>query len=405
MDLDQEQFGNVWDQIKNDSTRKTTKKSKKAEDLVKKVNELIDDVEKEENPVKITLMAIKVRMLIAKIDREKKLQNLKEKYEGKRDELKSEYDMHKDDSRLAELADQIQSNEEILNFNKLYDPENEGAIYSKKQLERMGREEIAKNPPREQDGNYKEPTLDDIIEAGANSLVNSEDENVRNASKRILATLKARKKIKDARAEISEIQSKQEQDATAKDQENFKLNLEEKSLTVVHKANIFARIGSFFSGVAKTVKDNFTMRREQKRYDKQYNDELMRVNMVYDQRVESLVSEMKAIEMSGAQTLEEVKQIKERYENGEYSEELQQGLNELIKERHNAVDQISSKKVDRGAKTAKSLRDQFAESIKVEQSPEQEQDGDTQEQSNNPIYDAQVANMMQGNHSTDSEGR
>lgn len=112
----------------------------KSEKLMEKINLLADKIENEKNPIKRTLYSIKAKMVIAKLDREIEIQNLKEQYGNEIADRSEDAKYEKIDTRsgILKINNRIREIERQLNTDRAYDPNSREFMFGQGEIENNG---------------------------------------------------------------------------------------------------------------------------------------------------------------------------------------------------------------------------------------------------------------------------
>ena len=232
--------------------------SEKGKKLYEKVEKLEAKIRDEKNPLKLHLLQFKLRMLVAKIQRELDLINIKESYNLKRDELKlgkeqSDKDINKE---IALLMLKVNLKKQELHSNSEYDYKSSdfgfnGLVKSEEELQ----------------------VLTTSLKADSETKLVAENiermSQVRQEIEKLQEELKSKQQL---------VHDNNKEYARSKKQ----LDFEEKRLTVINKYNIFSRIGDFFKNVKQGINDIRADMIEMKQLKKEYEKEKLEAKRKYE---------------------------------------------------------------------------------------------------------------------------
>lgn len=217
------------DEEKNNKEIKHTEKSKK---LLEKVDILCSKIQKEKSPFKRQLLAIKLRSLKQRIDKEIEIQKIKETKEKEREDLildkeskerQREKDIAKETRRIRQLYQDINSYSD-------YNYGTQDFLYDQNTVNKYG-------------------GIDGLID----NYKNSGDSDLIDAASKIEKANEIKMSIKTAQNELSKTKE-YNVDKEFKESEK-KINKEEKALIKKEKGNIFQRIGAFFKNIKQGIKE------------------------------------------------------------------------------------------------------------------------------------------------------
>lgn len=244
--------------------------SEKTKKLLEKIELLSQKIEEEKSPVKRHILSFQVKMLIAKIQREIDLQNLKSAYEDKRKFLVIEKEERENGAvdNIAILNSKIKALQREMNGNEEYDAESPYFMYPPKYVQELGGvENLIKKLKESQKGEVQQTAIkiDEMAQKRA----------------------ELNKLYEELRTEQDNLEYSQED----YEQNKKDLNKEEKALMIRQKFNIFSRIGNFF----KTMLEEAKLYRQEKNQirdlkTKQKEDEKL-VNEEFARRMQELKEE------------------------------------------------------------------------------------------------------------------
>lgn len=289
-----------------------TEKSKK---LMKKVEILTEKIEQEKNPLKRHFFAFRVKMLIAKIQKEIDLQNMRQSYKLKREQLKAnkqESEMENVD-KISMTTAEIKQLKKELKGNEEYDYESSKFMYPKEYVEKNGG-----------------------IEEFAEKLKESKSVETQNAAAKIESMAVKRQQLEELEDDLKTYKDELRDSDKNYDKQVSSLNFKEKSLVVVEKVNIFSKIKLAFSNITGQVREYFEERKENK--------------------------------LLKAEQLKEQEELEEAYNQqiAELKEQLEQAKQEL-KEKNESERQDRTE--EKGKDMAASFREQMSDMTKYSQPP------------------------------------
>lgn len=218
-------------------------RSEKAQKLINKIDKLIAKVEQEKSPVKRHVLSFKIKMLQNKIQKELDLQNLKEEYELKREDIrrKREQEEITASEAIPEITANIKFLKNILYSNEEYDYGSSNFMYPEDYVQKVG-------------------GIDNLAQKlKSSSKIASQD-----AARKIEEMSNARQKLKEFEDDLAEQQKALKNGDRNFKIDNMKLKFEETALIVKDKVNIFSKIGNFFGTMKDEVKSYFGERKEYK---------------------------------------------------------------------------------------------------------------------------------------------
>lgn len=243
------------------------KPSNKSQKLMDKIEVLAQKIEQEKSPLKRHILAFQVKMLIAKIQREIDLQNLRASYESKREALLTDKENREATSidNIAFLNSKIKTLQREMSGNEEYDVESPYFLYPKKYVEQSGGVENLTKKLRESTSAESQRTARKIEEMarkreeldGLYETLRTEQENL----------------------EFSEKDYKQ-------DEKNLKR--QEMGLVVRQKFNIFSRITDFFRNLTEQVKEYREEKRGIKELKESQNEDEIKLKEMYEREMQEL---------------------------------------------------------------------------------------------------------------------
>lgn len=259
--------------VSEQESTENSNKSEKAKMLEEKVEALVQKIEQEKSPLKRHVFSFQVKRLIAKLQREIDLQNLKDEYKDKRQRLKEEKKQREDDAidSIAELNAQIKKLERELDGNEEYDPDSPYFIYPDKYVKEHGG-----------------------IEALSEKLKQSKKFETQQAAKRIEQMQKNRTKLNYLYNRLENVQEELEYSEKFYEQDKKDLNKEERSLIVKQKMSVFSlsSIRAFFGNMIEGAKSYMQERRQNKELSVKYNEEEQAIIDEYEAKKQALEAEM-----------------------------------------------------------------------------------------------------------------
>ena len=207
----------------------------KATDLINKCMELAEKIVEEKSRIKRTLYSIKIKMIIAKIEKELDIRDLQEKYSIEREDREEELYEEKTDARTEsiKISRQIKALKKELNANREYDYSSESFLFPKEEVEAEGGIDRYIGILRTSGSVEQEEVADDIQQTLA--------------KRRKLEELE--KNLQDRKMQLKNADRKAKWD-------NRKSKVTETALVTAKKANFFSKIATFFKSIRDNFKDN-----------------------------------------------------------------------------------------------------------------------------------------------------
>lgn len=219
----------------------------KAQKLYEKCKKLAENYEKEESLAKRILYGTKLKMAIAKLDREIDLDNIKQKFEKEKEGRDANLSESKKDKRknISELTKRIKSLKRELKSNSEYDYKSEKFMYPKSDVNSMG-------------------GINNYID----ELRKSKDPDLIETADKIEKASSLREKIEGLEEDLA----KEKDDLRYADKrakvEDKKAKMQETAMVVRKKANIFSRVGDFFKSAYQNMREAREEKRELKQTEK-----------------------------------------------------------------------------------------------------------------------------------------
>lgn len=207
--------------------------SDKSKKLIEKVDKLCEKIKEEKNPVKLHMLTFKVRMLQSKIQRELDLQNLKENYQLKRDELKKGKDARDIDEieAIDNLSKKIKLKEQEIESNSDVDIDSPDCIYSRKAIESKGG-----------------------VQGFCDFIKKNGKDDVKITAQRMEHTEQLKQELEELQNQLEEQQGLLENSEAQYNKDKRGLAIEETRMTIAKK-NPFLRVGDFFKAVGAGIAD------------------------------------------------------------------------------------------------------------------------------------------------------
>ena len=255
-------------EIEQEDDEKDIKLSEKSKKLLEKIELLSQKIEEEKSPLKRHILSFQVKMLIAKIQREIDLQNLKASYDNKRETLLSEKLDRETGAidNIASLSEQIKQLKRDIRGNEEYDEQSPNFMYPKKYIEQVGG-----------------------IEGLTEKLKESPKEDSQYTAWKIESISRQRQELEKLQEELKQEQEKLEYSQDDYNQDKKDLKREETALVVKQKINVFSRIGNFFKNMAEEVRAY----RDEKRQIKELTIKQKEEEKKLDEEHEKLMQELK----------------------------------------------------------------------------------------------------------------
>lgn len=309
-------------------------KQSKSEKLMEKINLLAEKIENEKNPLKRTLYSIRAKMVIAKLDREIEIQNLKEQYDNEVADRVDDAEYAKMDTRsdILGINNRMREIEIQLNMDRAYDPNSRDFMF--------GQGEVVTNGGIEQ--------YADILRAsGRAEQVHAADKmQEMQALREELNTLK--EELEARKFELEDIDFETEK-------ENRKS--ERKMTALVLKTNTWTRVTDWFKSIGAGVKEAFTGNKAvtEANTNKKAIKRLNRANMKNGEKL---------IKQNYKQVMKELKQTyKASQRNADQNAKMvkQNAKNEAQYMQAEGIRDA----LDQRASTDKNVREQFTEGVKI----------------------------------------
>lgn len=294
--------------------------SEKSKKLLEKIELLSQKIEEEKSPLKRHILSFQVKMLIAKIQREIDLQNLKASYDDKREYLTVKKEERESGSvdNIAILNSKIKALQREMSGNEEYDVESPYFIYPKKYVQELGG-----------------------VENLTKKLKESQKEESQQTANRIEDIAKKRQELDKLYEELRTEQENLEYSQEDYNKDKRDLKREETALALKQKFNIFSRIGNFFRNMVEEVK----LYRQEKNQIKELKEKQLEDVSAIDSDFERKMQELKEEHKKAKQELRESHQ-KEREEQQSQSgkdtaADFRKQMSEMAKEKEGEVSQIS----------------------------------------------------------------
>lgn len=306
----------------------------KSEKLMEKINLLAEKIENEKNPIKRTLYSIKAKMVIAKLDREIEIQNIKEQYNNEIADRVEDTEYTKMDTRsdILGINNRIREIEIQLNIDRAYDPNSRDFMF--------GQGEVAANGGTQQ---YAEV----LRASGRPEQIQAADKmQEMQALREELNGLKEELEARKYELEVIDLET---------DKANMKA--ERKMNALVLKTNTWTRVTDWFKSIGAGLKEAFTGNKvaaeanANKKAIKSLNrskknDAKKQIKQNYKQTMNELKQTYKASQKNANQNAKMVKQNAKNETSYMQAEEIR-----------DALDQRASNNMN--------VREQFAEGIKM----------------------------------------
>lgn len=209
-------------------------KRTKSQKLYDKVNDLATKIENEPNVIKRTLYSIRAKLVLAKIQRQIDIKEIRDRYEAERKQNDEEAEFDEIDSRddIIYLTSRVNELQDEIKRNSNYDYQSSKFMFGKGEVERKGGVD-----------NY----IERLKQSGRLRQVT--------VAERMKYVEELKKELSDRQAELAD---KQERLAEIDDNRKLKnktSKTEETALVVKKKINIFAKISNFFRNVVAGIKE------------------------------------------------------------------------------------------------------------------------------------------------------
>lgn len=301
---------NTTQKAEGEAENTETKLSEKSKQLIEKIDNLTQKIEQEKNPLKKHILAFQVKMLISKIQREIDLNNIRDSYQVKRDELKKskeEKELEGIDN-IAGLNEQIMQLKKEISGNEEYDAQSPYFMYPKKYVEQIG------GP-----------------EALANKLKESKKVQTQQAAKRIESVAQKRIELQELEDKLAKQQENLEHSNEGYEADKKSLNREEKSLILKQKMNIFSRIGEFFNNMIEEAKLYREERKQNKELDAKEDEEEAALDEEYAKKIEELKKEQEERRTALREKQDEARVQQNQQQNSDRAAEFRAKVEEMAK--------------------------------------------------------------------------
>lgn len=250
--------------------REENEPSEKSKKLMEKIELLSQKIEQEKSPLKRHLLVFQVKMLIAKIQREIDLQNIKSSYDEKRKALLIEKDERETDSvdNIAILNGKIKQLQKEIKGNEEYDVKSSSFMYPKKYVEQLGG-----------------------VENLAEKLRGSRNQEAQRAAGRIEEIARKREELDRLKEELQEEQENLKYSQSDYKRDKRDLKRQEMGLVVRKKFNIFSRIGEFFRNIAEQVTEYREEKSEMKELKGLQKEDEIKLKEAYEREMQRLKEE------------------------------------------------------------------------------------------------------------------
>lgn len=241
--------------------------SEKSKKLMAKIEKLSQKIEEEKSPLKRHVMSFQVKMILAKIQREINIQDIRDNYNDIRDSISARKERREDISlnEIASINNEIRALKREISRNEEYDASSPYFLYPEKYVKQSGgvsritkKLKESKNPDAQETAAkieeiaQKRQRLDQLYDDLENEQELLEDNNI------------------DYKHDIKSI------------------NREEKALVLKQKFNIFSRIGNFFKNMTEEIKAYREEKKEIKELKYEQDEQLDKLDEIYERKMQEL---------------------------------------------------------------------------------------------------------------------
>lgn len=246
--------------------------SKKSQKLLDKINSLKEKIEKEKSPLKRHLLSFKVKRLIARIQKEIDLNNIKDYYQGLREDLKLEIEENDANAlnSVAIMTNKIKKLQMELRGNEEYDAESQYFMYPQQFVKQTG-------------------GVDKLVE----KLKQSPQIESQQAAKKIESMAEKRKELESLYDELEQAQDDLKNGQKDYRKQQIKYTIEEKSMLLRRKVNFLPGIASFFRTIGEQAKSYIEEKLEDREFKRQQKEEERATNRSYRECIKNLEQERK----------------------------------------------------------------------------------------------------------------
>ncbi len=277
----------------------------KSQKLYNKVNDLVTKIENEPNVIKRTLYSIKAKLVLAKIQRQIDIQDIRDKYDTDRNQNDLDAEIAELDTRddIIDLTSRINTLQDIININSDYDYESSRFMFGKSDVERKGGID-----------NY----IKRLRQSGRIQQVDaaSQMQYVENLKRELRAK---QAELADKQGILAGI------DKDRKDK-NRASKVEETALVVNKKINIFARISNFFKKIVEGIKEGKTQSQAVKN---EKAKGIERTEGQMETRKDALAKLEEEYQKRRAEILEEYDRAEQNFKDGQAREQANKFREEL----------------------------------------------------------------------------
>lgn len=246
--------------------------SKKSKKLLDKIDLLTQKIETEKSPLKRHLLSFKVKRLIARIQKEIDLNNIKDYYQGLREDLKLEIEENDANAlnSVAIMTNKIKKLQMELRGNEEYDAESQYFMYPQQFVKQTG-------------------GVDKLVE----KLKQSPQIESQQAAQRIEAMAEKRKELESLYDELEQAQDDLKNGQKDYRKQQIKYTIEEKSMLLRRKVNFLPGIASFFRTIGEQAKSYIEEKLEDREFKRQQKEEERATNRSYRECIKNLEQERK----------------------------------------------------------------------------------------------------------------
>ena len=290
--------------------------SKKSKKLLDKIDLLTEKIETEKSPLKRHLLSFKVKRLIARIQKEIDLNNIKDYYQGLKDDLKLEKEENDAEAldSVALMTNKIKRLQMELRGNEEYDAESQYFMYPQQFVKQTG-------------------GVDKLVE----KLKQSSHTESQQAAQRIEAMAEKRKEIEAYNKLLEQAQDDLKNGQKDYRKQQIKHTIEEKSMLLRRKVNFLPGIASFFRTIGEQAKSYIEEKLEDREFKKQQKEEERETNRSYRECIKNLKQERRQAMKQARKKRPENRDLKHNISAYNMAEGIRDELDETLAGKENSL--------------------------------------------------------------------
>lgn len=290
--------------------------SKKSKKLLDKIDLLTEKIEAEKSPLKRHLLSFKVKRLIARIQKEIDLNNIKDYYQGLREDLKvkkEEKDAEALDS-VALMTNKIKKLQMELSGNEEYDAESQYFMYPQQFVKQTG-------------------GVDKLVE----KLKRSPQIESQRAAERIESMAEKRKELDSLYDELEQAQDDLKNGQKDYRKQQIKYTIKEKSMVLKQKVNFLPGIANFFMTIGEQAKLYIEEKLEDREFRRQQKEEERETNRSYRECIKNLERERKQAKKQAREERTGNKDVRQRMSAQYMAEDMRDELDATLAGKENPL--------------------------------------------------------------------